>query len=59
MIMVAFMTEIFIEYTAVLTRATERFLSRRGMSLDGLRNRNLRFGSSSSSSDSTSFLVYF
>ncbi|RHN56406.1 hypothetical protein MtrunA17_Chr5g0429141 [Medicago truncatula] len=59
MIMVAIMMEIFGEYTAVLTRATERFLSRSGMSLDGFRSGNLRFGSSISSSDSSSFLVYF
>ncbi|KAL2317533.1 hypothetical protein Fmac_031409 [Flemingia macrophylla] len=58
MIMVVVMTEILGEYTAVLTRVTERLLPRHGMSFGGLR-RNLRFASRISSSDSTSFLVYF
>ncbi|KAG5052716.1 hypothetical protein AAZX31_02G208800 [Glycine max] len=59
MIMVVVMTEILGEYTAVLTRVTERLLPRHGISFGGLR-RNLRFASSTtSSSDSTSFLVYF
>ena len=53
------MTEIFGEYTAMLMRVTEHFLSQSGISLDGFRSRNLRFGSSTSSSDSSSFLVYF
>ncbi|KAL2344264.1 hypothetical protein Fmac_005549 [Flemingia macrophylla] len=57
MIMVVIMTEI-LEYTTVLTRVTERLLPRHGMSFGGLR-RNLRFASKISSSDSTSFLVYF
>ncbi|CAK8537727.1 unnamed protein product [Lathyrus sativus] len=60
MIMVAIMSEILEEYATVLTRATERFLSRNGMSFEDLRSRNFRFGSSStSSSDSSSFFVYF
>ncbi|CAL5189569.1 unnamed protein product [Lathyrus oleraceus] len=60
MIMVAIMTEILEQYTAVLARSAECFLSRNGMSFEDLRSRNFRFGSSStSSSDSTSFLVYF
>ncbi|CAL5189571.1 unnamed protein product [Lathyrus oleraceus] len=58
MIMVAIMTEILKEYTAVLTRAMAHFLSRNGMSFEDLRSRNFRFGSSSTSS-SDSFLVYF
>ncbi|RDX78007.1 hypothetical protein CR513_41785, partial [Mucuna pruriens] len=53
--MVVVMTKILGEYTAVLTRVTERFLPRHGISFDGLR-RNLRFASTISSSDSTSFL---
>ncbi|KAL2338725.1 hypothetical protein Fmac_013171 [Flemingia macrophylla] len=57
MIMVVIMTEI-LEYTAVLTTVTEGLLPRHGMSFDGLR-RNLHFASKISSSDSTSFLVYF
>ncbi|KAK7300994.1 hypothetical protein RJT34_11848 [Clitoria ternatea] len=58
MIMVVIMTEMLGEYTAVLTRVTARFLPRHGMSFGGLR-RNLRFGSTTSSSDSASFMVYF
>ncbi|KAJ1431778.1 hypothetical protein SESBI_07018 [Sesbania bispinosa] len=58
MIMVVNMTEILGEYTAVLTRVTERFFPRHGISFGGLR-RNLRFSSTISSSDSASFLVYF
>jgi len=56
--MVAIMMEIFGEYTAVLTRAIERFLSRSGVSLESFRSRNFRFGSSASSSDSSSFLYF-
>ncbi|KAK7385486.1 hypothetical protein VNO78_31208 [Psophocarpus tetragonolobus] len=55
MIMVVVMTEILGEYTAVLTRVTERFLPRHGISFGSLR-RNLRFASTTSSSDSASFL---
>ncbi|KAG4966321.1 hypothetical protein JHK82_040510 [Glycine max] len=59
MIMVVVMTGILGEYTAVLTRVTERLLPRHGISFRGLR-RNLRFASTTSSSDSaSSFLVYF
>ncbi|RYR34158.1 hypothetical protein HN51_032027 [Arachis hypogaea] len=61
MIMVASMTEILGEYTAVLTRVTERLLPRqqRSMSFSG-GLRILRFASTTTStSESSSFLLYF
>ncbi|KAK4277660.1 hypothetical protein QN277_015622 [Acacia crassicarpa] len=57
MIMVAIMTEIFGEYTAALTRVTERLLPRRRLRF--LRLSNLRLSSRASSSQADSFLVYF
>ncbi|KAE9596020.1 hypothetical protein Lalb_Chr17g0344871 [Lupinus albus] len=57
MIMVVIMTEILGDYTEVLRRVADRLLRRRGLSFDSLRN----FGSASTTSslDSTSFMVNF
>ncbi|KAE9605986.1 hypothetical protein Lalb_Chr10g0103111 [Lupinus albus] len=57
MIMVVVMTQILGEYTKVLARVTERLFSRRGVSFGTLWN--FRFASTTSSSDSASFLGFF
>ncbi|KAF7830811.1 hypothetical protein G2W53_013144 [Senna tora] len=59
MIMVVAMTSILGEYTAALTRVTERLLPRRHLSFNGLRNLRLGSTTSSSTSQPDSFLVYF
>lgn len=56
MIMVVSMMEILGEYTAVLTRVSERLLPRRSRRFGGFQN---LLSSTTSSAESASFLVYF
>jgi hypothetical protein len=58
MMMVVIVVELLGEYTAVLTRLTERLLPpRRSLHVHALRN--LRLNSTASTQDSSSFLLYF